>query len=186
MDPIPMLRKYYPPDSRAYDILIRHSTLVTEKALETANKVAHLKPDIAFIREAAMLHDIGIFRTHAPDIGCNGPEPYIRHGVLGRQILEKEGLFRHALVCERHIGVGITAAEIRKARLPLPERDMLPISLEEQIICFADKFFSKNPDTLEHEKTLDSIIQLLHHHGESQVERFHVMLDKFGYTTSSV
>jgi uncharacterized protein len=186
MDPIPILRKYYPYDSTAYDILIRHSTLVTQKALKTAKQVVYLKPDTAFIREAAMLHDIGIFKTYAPDIGCTGPEPYIRHGILGRDILEKEGLPKHALVCERHIGVGLTATEIRKAHLPLPERDMLPISLEEQIICFADKFFSKNPESLDHEKTLEEIIQLLHHHGESQVERFCVMLDKFGYTASFV
>ncbi len=182
MDPFTILRKYYQPDSRAYDILIRHSRQVARKALETATRVTHLNPDMAFIEEAAMTHDIGVFKTHAPDIGCNGSEPYIRHGVLGREILEKEGFPRHALVCERHIGVGITAAEIRQAGLPLPERNMLPISLEEQIICFADKFFSKNPDTLEHEKSLEAIIELLKHHGGDQAERFNAMLNKFGYT----
>lgn len=179
MNPLAILRKYYPPGSKSFDMLIRHSRLVAQKALETAGRVAHLNPDTKFIEEAAMLHDIGIFKTHAPDIGCNGAEPYIRHGVLGREILEKEGFPKHALVCERHIGVGITADEIKKAGLPLPERDMMPISLEEKIICFADKFFSKNPATLEMEKPLEKIIQLLKHHGESQVERFQALLKQF-------
>ena len=87
----------------------------------------------------------------------------------------------HALVCERHIGVGITADEIKRHHLPLPERDMLPLSLEEQIICFADKFFSKNPDSIEKEKTLDEIMRLLEHHGESQVKKFKRLLEQFQY-----
>jgi len=176
MNPLEVIRRFYEPGTKAHDILIRHSRRVTQKALETARRVPGLKPDLKFIEEAAMLHDIGVFKTHAPDIGCTGGEPYIRHGILGREVLEKEGLPRHALVCERHIGVGISAEEIKRNRLPLPERDMLPLSLEEKIICFADKFFSKNPDSIEKEKALDEIIRLLEYHGETQVRRFKALL----------
>ena len=93
-----------------------------------------------------MLHDIGIAQCDAPSIYCKGTEPYIRHGVIGRQILEEAGLPRHALVCERHTGSGITAEEIRERYMPLPCRDMLPISIEEKAICYADKFYSKSGD----------------------------------------
>ena len=96
------------------------------------------------MEEAAMLHDIGIFLTHAPSLGCNGPHPYLKHGHLGCKLLEKEGLPKHALVCERHVGVGITRKDVLDHKLPLPAKDMLPLSLEEKIICYADKFFSKN------------------------------------------
>ena len=61
-----------------------------------------------------MLHDIGIFLTHAPQIGCHGDKPYICHGYLGRELLEKEGFPRHAIVCETHVGVGLTIADIEK------------------------------------------------------------------------
>lgn len=181
MKPLVIIRKFYKPETRAYEILIRHSQRVTQKALETARRAAHLKPDLKFIEEAAMLHDIGVFKTHAPDIGCTGIEPYIRHGVLGREILEKEGFPKHALVCERHIGVGITSEDVKRNHLPLPERDMVPVSLEERIICFADKFFSKNPATIEKEKSLDEIIKLLEYHGKDQVKKFKALLELFQY-----
>src|SRR3990167_4819755 len=108
MDVIKLLEKYYRPDSKTYYLLVRHSRLVANKALEVAERVKELGPDLKFIEEAAMLHDIGIFMTHAPEIECFGKKPYICHGYLGRELLEKEGFPKHALVCERHVGVGIS------------------------------------------------------------------------------
>ena len=90
-----------------------------------------------------MLHDIGIFLTDAPGIFCFGDKPYICHGYLGADLLREEGFPRHALVCERHTGAGISAESIIKQDLPIPHREMLPVSMEEQVICFADKFFQK-------------------------------------------
>ena len=144
MEVIKLIEKYYEPGSNAFRFLLRHSELVAEKALQVARRVRELSPDMVFIEEAAMLHDIGIFMTNAPKIGCYGHHPYISHGFLGRELLESEGLLRHALVCERHVGVGITAAEIAARGLPLPARDMVPLTIEEEIVCYADKFFSKN------------------------------------------
>jgi uncharacterized protein len=144
VDPVGLIDKYYAPYPVARDVLLRHSEMVARKALEVARGAPHLDPDMEFIREAAMLHDIGIFLTHAPVLGCSGESPYICHGCLGREILEQEGLPRHALVSERHVGVGITARDVKAGGLPLPARDMSPVSVEEKIICFADKFFSKD------------------------------------------
>ena len=45
--------------------------------------------------------------------GCYGDKDYICHGYLGRALLEKEGLPAHALVCERHVGVGLSISDIR-------------------------------------------------------------------------
>ena len=106
MDPIQIVQRYYDLDSLAYHILLVHGRAVTRKALEVAKLVPQFNPDLTFIAESAVLHDIGIFMTKAPEIGCNGTMPYICHGYLGREVLEKEGLPKHALVCERHIGVG--------------------------------------------------------------------------------
>ena len=179
MNPQKIIEKYYKPNTQAYKFLIKHSTAVTEKALEIAKSVSHLNPDLKFIKEAAMLHDIGIIKTNAPAIGCNGTEPYIKHGILGREILEKEEFPKHALVCERHIGTGLTINDIKTQDLPLPERDMTPQSIEEQIICFTDKFFSKNPEYLEKEKPLDQIREQLLKHGEDKVKRFEEWLRLF-------
>ena len=161
MNPLTIIHKYYAPDSELYRILVAHSVLVTTKALSIATEFQNRHPeaevDLTFVAEAAMLHDIGIYRCHSPKIHCTGNEPYIRHGVAGREILEGEGLPRHGLVCERHIGAGISKEDIRRQALPLPLRDYLPVSIEEKIICLADKFFSKTPKKLFREKKLHKI-----------------------------
>ncbi|MGQ1890757.1 HD domain-containing protein [Thermophagus sp. OGC60D27] len=166
-----ILDKYYPDHHPARNILLIHSTLVQKKALEIADNHPELDADHQFLAEAALLHDIGIFQTYAPKIGCHGTHPYICHGYLGREILEKEGLPRHALVCERHTGTGLTANEIQYQNLPLPIRDMIPVSIEEQIICFADLFFSKGREP-EREKNIDEITRSLEKYGNEKVEIF--------------
>jgi uncharacterized protein len=181
MDPVKILQKYYNPESKAYHFLIRHSRLVTEKALRIAERVEHLKPDLHFIKEASMLHDIGIFLTNEPKIGCHGDKTYICHGYLGREIIEKEGLPKHALVCERHVGVGLTVTDIEVKNLPVPKRDMIPVSIEEQIICFADKFFSKDSNFLLKEKSLERVRNSIAKFGEEKLKKFDDWLIIFGY-----
>ena len=143
MNTIAIIQKYYEPETKAYQILIEHSQNVASFAVDIASKHPEFMADEKFIYEASMLHDIGIFMTNAPEIGCHGKYPYICHGYLGRELLEKENLPKHALVCERHTGAGLTLSNIRLQNIPVPERDMLPLSIEEQIICYADKFYSK-------------------------------------------
>jgi len=179
MDPIQIIQKYYRPDSKTYKFLVEHCKAVTKKALEIAHNVPYLKPDLEFIKEAAMLHDIGIYLVNDPEIDCSGDKAYICHGFLGREILEKEGLPKHALVCERHVGVGLSIKDIEEENLPLPKRDMLPVSVEEEIICFADKFFSKNEAYLTKEKSIDYIRQGISRFGVDKVEVFDGWLEKF-------
>ncbi|HML65601.1 MAG TPA: HDIG domain-containing protein [Dysgonomonas sp.] len=170
MDVIAIIEKYYKKDSDLYKILIRHSKEVMNKALEIAKKHPELNADIEFIKEAAMLHDIGIFLTNAPSIECNGIAPYVCHGYLGRELLDAQGYHRHALVCERHTGVGISLEEIKAENLPLPHRNMQPMSIEEKIICFADCFYSKT--NLGVEKSIDKIRKGLEKHGINSVKIF--------------
>ena len=179
MNPVDIINEYYKPGSETYAMLLGHGKSVARKALDAAAKVPNLNPDITFIQEAAMLHDIAIFMTDAPELCCTGKHPYVCHGYLGREILENKGLFKHAMVCERHVGVGITAEEIRHYELPLPARDMVPISIEEQIICFADKFFSKNGLSMETEKPVEEILGNLAHYGPDKVKTFESWLALF-------
>ncbi|RLB77358.1 MAG: phosphohydrolase [Deltaproteobacteria bacterium] len=172
MNPLKIIAEFYQPGTRTYNILVQHGTQVANKAVSAVEKVSHLNPDLNFIREAAMLHDIGIFLTHTPELGCTGEYPYVCHGYLGREILESKGLPKHALVCERHVGVGITAEEIKRYNLPLPQHDMVPVSIEEQVICFADKFFSKNGNLIVNEKSVEDILRYLEPYGTDKVVTF--------------
>ena len=65
----------------------------------------------------------------------------------------------HARVAERHTGTGITREAMEKQGLPLPPADYVPETLEEQVVCYADKFFSKSHP--EHEKTFDEALRSL-------------------------
>ena len=139
-----IIDRYYPAGTRLRDILLSHSRSVAELALEIATR-HNLPIEPSVIESAAMLHDIGIFLTYAPSIECHGTEPYIRHGILGAALLRSIGADeRYARVAERHTGSGLTADEIKLQHLPLPERDYLPETLLEKLICYADKFYSKS------------------------------------------
>jgi len=181
MDPLQIITKYAPIGSLACSMLVAHSSMVAEKALAVAESVKHLHPDREFIREAAMLHDIGIVLVHEPRLGCSGNEPYICHGYLGRRLLEQEGYPLHALVCERHIGTGLTVKDIDAHNLPLPRRDMQPISIEEKIICYADKFFSKRIGQRRAEKSLSEVRREIEQFGTDRLKAFeelHVLFSK--------
>lgn len=170
MNPIDIINKYYEQSSNLYNILINHSSDVTKKALDIAHSHPELNINIQFVREAGMLHDIGIFKTNAPSIDCHGEYPYMAHGYLGSELLKDEGFPKHALVCERHTGAGLTLQEIEEQNLPVPHREMIPISIEEQVICFADCFFSKTHLGLE--KPISTIRNKLARFGERSVNQF--------------
>lgn len=170
MNPFDIIDHYYKKGSDLYNTLVIHSRDVTNKALEVARKHPELNIDEAFVEEAGMLHDIAISLTDTPSIGCNGIAPYICHGYLGRELLEELGYPKHALVCERHTGTGIRLEEILIKNLPLPHRDMIPVSIEEEVICFADCFFSKSQ--LGQEKTVEEVREGLAKFGIESVEKF--------------
>lgn len=179
MNATDLLEKYFSSNRNSFEIVLEHSRMVADKALRIAEPLNHPDIDLAFIQEAALLHDIGVSRTHAPKIGCYGESPYLCHGVLGREILEAEGLPAHALVCERHIGVGITVQDIVQQQLAIPKRDMIPVSPAERLICFADLFYSKRPGALQREKSVAEIRENLARHGSHKVAIFEKWLREF-------
>lgn len=170
MDYNRIIEKYYTPSTELYNILVVHSRAVTDRALQIAAAHPEYGADLEFIEAAAMLHDIGIVRCDAPGICCHGTESYIRHGMIGAAMLREEGLERYARVCERHTGAGITVHDIESRNLPLPRRDFLPETIEEQIICYADKFYSKSH--LDRTKTLEQAEMSIARFGDDGLQRF--------------
>lgn len=171
-----LIARFYPEDRALRDLLYTHSRCVADEALGIAKNLIRLHPeyklDLDFIEEAAMLHDIGIAACDAPGIHCHGQLPYICHGSEGARILAEGGLLKHARVCERHTGSGLTAEEILEEALPVPARNMLPVTPEEKIICYADKFYSKNPESLTRRKSLEEVRKSMAKFGEASLSRF--------------
>ncbi len=183
-DPYKIIEKYYRKEGEAYKILVGHSEAVMQKAenIATAYQKKHPKEkiDINLVKEGALLHDIGSCLTSHKILGKKDDKPYILHGVLGSEILEKENLPKHALIAERHIGVGITKEEIIKQKLPLPKRDMIQETIEEEIVTYADCFFSKKEGFLEQEESVEKNKRELSHFGEEKVKKFEKWMEKFG------
>lgn len=165
-----IIDKFYEGQDALKQLLLVHSRQVADKAMEVLDKHPELQVDRDFVYQAAMLHDIGIIHTDAPGIGCHGKHPYICHGMLGAEMLRKEGLVRHARVAERHTGTGLTRETIMHQGLPLPTEDFSPETLEEQLVCYADKFFSKSHP--ERTKTIDQVRQMLSRFPDANLERW--------------
>ncbi len=178
MNPIEIIDKYYGNNQPLRETLLTHSRLVAGKALACLVTHPELRADGRFVYEAAMLHDIGIFLTDSPTIHCYGAEPYLCHGYLGAKLLREEGLPHHARVAERHTGTGLTVEQIRQRNLPLPMCDYVPESTEEQLVCYADKFFSKT--RLTYEKSQEEVADSLRRYGEECVNKFMHWVDIFG------
>ncbi len=181
VSPIKLIKKYYSEAPEAYAILIEHSRLVCRRALKIARSLNRQGADLdlQFIAEAAMLHDIGMIKTATPELGCHGKGPYIQHGIRGKTMLEREGLPRHARVCERHIGVGLTIESIIAQDLPLPARDMRPETLEEKIICYSDLFYSKGKNNRGKEKSITKVRQKIAEYGDVDVTIFNAWVTQF-------
>lgn len=138
---IKLLKKYSSSEDDFKKVL-RHCKSVSKVAVDIGKKVKDV--DLDFVKSASLLHDIGRFQS-----GLKGKE-VIKHGIIGADILRREGLYEHALVAERHLGAGISREEIEEQGLSLPLNDYIPISREEKIITHADNLiFGHRVGTIE-------------------------------------
>lgn len=179
---------FYPEDTPLRRLLILHSEKVRDKAFELLQHARRQAPspalddiDERLVNDGALLHDIGIGRTHAPGILCEGSEPYICHGTIGADMLRSldPALELEARICERHTGAGLTALDIQTQQLPIsPVRDLLPVSLEEQLVCLADKFYSKSGDPSA-EKPMERVRRSMMKFGTDSIRRFDAMCALF-------
>lgn len=178
-DPRCLINIIYADAPVARRILTVHSEAVAGLAVDIAKRVGL---DVDRVYYAAMLHDIGIILTDAPGIGCTGTEPYIAHGILGADMLRRLGAPEYAArVAERHTGTGLTVNDIRAQRLPLPtDRVLVPETPIERLVCYADKFYSKNPEQLEEHKSRERVRAEMARHGADTLARFDDLDTEFG------
>jgi len=105
---------------------VAQASMVLADALSEKGRLIDKKAVLA----AALLHDIGRSRTQT-----------VEHGFIGAGILEDEGLDEVVIeIVRRHVGAGISIEEA--SALGFPEGDYVPRTLEQRVVCFADKMVS--------------------------------------------
>ena len=178
MSPLEIIDKYYAANSDVRRLLLVHSWQVATRALVCAAKHSELAIDSSLVLSGALLHDIGIKATSAPSIFCNGTEPYLMHGFIGARMLRQVGMEREARICERHTGAGLSKEAITKAGLDVLAADYLPETLEEKLICYADKFYSKSrpAETISFEQAYNGLLRF----GKEGAGRFVELHRMFG------
>ncbi len=138
------LHEKHAPTPEALDSVYTHCLIVAEMAGQLMARNPGLRADPELVRAGALLHDIGVYRLY-DDAGQLRAENYIRHGVLGEDLLAAEGLPRRIRrFASHHTGVGITKDDVARQRLPLPSADYLAETAEEELVMYADKFHSKS------------------------------------------
>jgi uncharacterized protein len=117
--------------------VISHCLAVADLAMETAGKLAAkgIKLNVGLIEAGALLHDLGRSKNHTVD-----------HAVVGAQIAKSIGLPEPVInIIKRHVGAGITAEEAQW--LGWPKDIYIPQTLEEKVVCYADKLIDKSKRT---------------------------------------
>jgi uncharacterized protein len=178
------LHEKHAPTREAFDLVYTHCEIVSGIAVQLQQR-GGLDGDIGLIRAGCLLHDIGVYRLY-DDSGELDHANYIRHGVLGHELLAGEG-FPEAIsrFASCHTGVGLSRDDVLSQGLPLPPADYLAESGEEVLVMYADKFHTKaapgpassaSPALL----TADAYAASLRRFGLHKVASFEAMRAAFG------
>ncbi|MGC8610138.1 MAG: tRNA (cytidine(56)-2'-O)-methyltransferase [Thermoplasmata archaeon] len=110
--------------------LIDHCLKVADLSLEIAKRIKNVELDIPAIECGAILHDIGRSTDHS-----------ISHGITGAKLLKSIGYPEEIInIVKRHVGAGIDEEEAKS--LNLDEKDLIPETIEEKIVCHSDNLIS--------------------------------------------
>ncbi|TDD30817.1 HDIG domain-containing protein [Kribbella turkmenica] len=134
------LHRDHAPTRAAFESVYVHCELVSRIAEQF---LSGLDVDGDLVRAGCLLHDLGVYRLYGPS-GELDTAGYIRHGVLGHELLHDLGFPEElARFCSRHTGVGLARDDVRRQALPIPVDDYVPGTPEEELVLYADKFHSK-------------------------------------------
>ena len=108
--------------------IINHVQAVARKAIKMSHIIKIVPINLKIVKIGALLHDIGRIKSHNFD-----------HSELGGEIIRDLGFSEKlARIAETHILGGLTKEEA--IELGLTPKDYMPSSIEEKIVCLADKY----------------------------------------------
>lgn len=151
-----------------------HSEIIQKIALQLI-KNNSLVINLNLVIAGTLLHDIGAYEFF--NIDPFDERKYIRHGIIGYSILKNEGYPEDLCrIASHHTGLGLKKTEIIKNNLPLPKKNFLAETIEEEIIMYSDKFHSKHPRF----NSYNSYKKKAGSFGRSKEKMFELFRKKFG------
>jgi uncharacterized protein len=174
------LHSRHAPTQEALSIVYAHCQAVCGIAEQLMSRPAPAVHgiDADLVRAGCLLHDVGVYLLY-DDAGVLDQAGYIRHGVLGHDLLMEEGIpERICRFASHHTGVGLTRQDVLSQGLPLPEADYMAETTEETVVMYADKFHTKAapPRFI----TPEDYALHLRRFGEDKVTAFESMRTQFG------
>jgi uncharacterized protein len=131
---------------------------ICEILIENLEK-QNIKINKELLFQGVMLHDLGVYVCFDEDFNpdTNLPE-YVYHGFEGYKLILNEGLEEEvARFSCTHTATGLTREDIERENLKVEIKDYIPVSIEEEILCFADKFHTKYPSFNTYEEQFERI-----------------------------
>ncbi|MCW4000538.1 MAG: HDIG domain-containing protein [Candidatus Bathyarchaeota archaeon] len=109
--------------------VVNHCLAVADYAKQLAQKLQkrHFRVNVELVEAGAVLHDLGRAKTNT-----------VNHSLVGAQLAQSLQLPQPIVdIIKRHVGAGITQKEAEA--LGWPQDVYVPQTLEEKIVCYADK-----------------------------------------------
>ncbi|MFD3455061.1 HD domain-containing protein [Streptomyces sp. NPDC058691] len=172
------LHEKHAPSAEAFALVFTHCEIVWSIAEQLMRAPGGVAVDEELVRAGCLLHDIGVYRLF-DDTGRLGHAGYVRHGLLGHELLAAEGMPEVLCrFCSCHTGVGITSADVLEQGLPLPPADYVAVTREERLVMYADKFHTKaSPPCF---LSFPAYAREVRRFGEDKVAAFHALRTEFG------
>ncbi|HPJ16632.1 MAG TPA: HDIG domain-containing protein [Candidatus Woesebacteria bacterium] len=159
-------------NGRGREVVYRHCQEVANYALVLAKLYANktgIKLDEELIYTGAMVHDIGCLSTKTEKGKA------VTHGEDGYWWLKSQEVDEKiARFCLSHVGTGFSREEAIEKGLN-SDLNHLPVTTEEIIVAYADKFFSKSGK----KHTAEEIEEKMKEYGEESFKRWEEMKGLF-------
>ena len=111
--------------------VVKHCLMVSAKSYDLAGLILlnGSKIDAELCKVGGLIHDIGRYKSHG-----------LNHGIIGAEMLKNHPQL--ARIAKTHVGGGISKQEA--IDLKLGNEDLMPVALEEKVVCYADKLVQGN------------------------------------------
>jgi uncharacterized protein len=139
------LHRRYAQNDVVFNLVYGHCQIVAEIAKWCVEQ-NQLEVNREILEAGCLLHDIGTYALFDAKGLNDNQHNYKQHAILSAALVLEEGFdIRIADMVRTHVLMGLTKEEVITNNFGIPQKDYLPATLEARLLCYADRFHSKQP-----------------------------------------